>query len=175
MTTGQNGATWQDPDGALLGVEDLQRIHLTGSAPAFMGSGPNFDPEAAEEWMPYFEHCSVGGVAWRTNSFVPALEGRSVLESRPLIRSAAGAHPDLSAINTSIIDLDGVPAAAFGTDHPYATGIAIDDSSGTRQRVEMGQAVALDDPPGVNSWRISVEMRFGTLDASRLTYVVRTL
>lgn len=65
------------------------------------------------------------------------------------MRSAAAAHADLSAISTAIVDLDGVPAAHFETDHPCATGVAIDHSFRSRTR-------------------------FGTLRASSLTYDVRT-
>ena len=72
-----------------------------------------------------------------------------MLGSRPLMRSAAAAHADLSAISTAIVDLDGVPAAHFETDHPCATGVAIDHSFRSRTR-------------------------FGTLRASSLTYDVRT-
>lgn len=65
------------------------------------------------------------------------------------MRSAAAAHAVLSAISTAIVDLDGVPAAHFETDHPCATGVAIDHSFRSRTR-------------------------FGTLRASSLTYDVRT-
>jgi hypothetical protein len=67
----QNGATWRDSSGALLGVITLQERQLTGDRPDFVGVGPNFDSGSAQEWFGYFRYCSSGGTAWRADSFVP--------------------------------------------------------------------------------------------------------
>lgn len=79
---------------------------------------------------------------------------RTMSTTMMMIQSIGGAwHPRLRLATPTSghqpVDLDGVPAAHFETDHPCATGVAIDHSFRSRTR-------------------------FGTLRASSLTYDVRT-
>jgi hypothetical protein len=172
---GQNGATWRDPDDELLGVIELQQMLTDGSRrPAFVGSGPNFDPSSAEEWITYFRYCSAGGAAWRPDSFVPVTEGRAVLEARPLLRSAASAHPDLAEISTSIVDHEGRPAVLFGTWHPYAVGFSVSDGAGDPLEIALDEPVPLDGDPGDHSWRVATRTHYGLLRPSRLDYTRRS-
>ncbi|HEY3529083.1 MAG TPA: transglutaminase-like domain-containing protein [Nocardioides sp.] len=170
---GQNGATWRDSADNLLGVVELQQMLMRGDRPGFVGSGPNFEPETAEEWMAYFRHCSAGGAAWRPDSFVPVLEGRAVVEARPLLKEAASAHPDLAAISTSIVDQDGVPSALFGTDHPFATGFSAIDDTGVNRGLALDEPLPLDGDPGPHGWQVATRTRYGILRPSRLAYTIR--
>lgn len=170
---GQNGATWRDADGALLGVVEVQQALFHGRTPTFVGSGPNDDPETAEGWSAYFRHWSTGGVAWRPDSFVPFMEGSTVVQARPLLREAAAAHPDLAEISTSVLDVDGVPAVLFGTEHPYAEGFCVVDAAGALREVALDEPLPLDGDPGSHTWQVATRTRYGTLRASRFGYVRR--
>lgn len=169
---GQNGATWRDSSGALIGVVALQQMLLSGDRPEFIGVGPNFDPGAAAEWFAYFRYCSSGGTAWRVDTFVPFMEGRSVLEARPLLKDATTAHPDLAEISTSIVDHDG-PAALFSSHHPFVTGFVVVDDSGVSRNVAPDEPIPLAGTPGVHGWQVSTQTRYGTLRAYRFAFTVR--
>lgn len=170
---GQNGATWRDADGALLGVVEVQQAVQDGQTPTFVGSGPNFDPSTAESWSAYFRHWSTGGVAWRPDSFVPLMEGSTVVEARPLLKEAASAHPDLAEISTSVVDVDGVPAVLFGTEHPYAEGFRVEAGSGSVRDLALDEPLALVGEPGSHTWQVATRTRYGTLRPSRFSYVRR--
>lgn len=170
---GQNGATWRDSDGAVLGVVELQRMLLQGECPLFVGSGPNFEPSAAEEWIAYFQYCSSGGAAWRSGPYVPVMEGRTVVEARPLLKSPSSAHPDLAGISTSIVDHDGVPGVLFGTEHPFVIGFSVVDGSGASRSVALDEPVPLAGAPGEHCWQVAALTRYGTLRTSQLAYTIR--
>lgn len=170
---GQNGATWRDQDGGLLGVVEVQQALLDGRPPAFVGSGPNFDPATAEGWSAYFRHWSTGGVAWRPDSFVPFMEGSTVVEAYPLLRDRAPAHPDLAEISTSVVERDGAPSVLFGTEHPYALGFRVVDSSGAVRDLGLDEPVALPGEPGSHTWQVATRTRYGTLRPSRFSFVRR--
>ncbi len=117
---GQNGATGRDSSGALLGVITLHERQLAGDRPDFVGVGPNFDSDSAQEWFGHIQNCSSGGTVWRADSFVPLMEGHTVVEARPLIHDPVLPHPDLAEISTSVVDHDGGRALLFATQHPFA-------------------------------------------------------
>lgn len=170
---GQNGATWRGSDGTPLGVVELQQMSRQDERPAFVGSGPNFDPTAAEEWRAYFRHCSTGGAAWRPSTFVPVVEGRTVLEARPLVNDAAAVHPDLSEISTSVVDYAGVPAVLFGTEHPYAVGFSVVDEAGAGRSIALDEPVPLDGVPGEHAWQVATLTRYASLRPWPLAYTLR--
>jgi hypothetical protein len=170
---GQNGATWQDTAGDLLGVVELQQMLTQSQQPAFVGSGPNFDASTATEWMSYFRYCSAGGAAWRPDSFVPVTEGRAVLEARPLLKNAASAHPDLAEISTSIVDHEGRPAVLFGTGHPYALGFSVIHDAGDSRSIAIDEHIPFDGDPGEHTWRVATRTRYGTLELSQLAFTRR--
>ena len=171
---GQNGATWRNPDGTLLGVVELQDMQQQGELPAFVGSGPNFDPDSAEEWIAYFRYCSTGGAAWRTDGFVPVMEGRAVVEARPLLTNAASAYPDLAEIATSIVTHEGVPSVLFATEHPFAVGSVVTDSTGESRSIALGEPVPLTGHPGEHAWQVATRTRYGTLRRpSRPRFTIR--
>ncbi len=168
---GQNGATWRGTGGRLLGVVELQRALADGRPPPFVGSGPNYDRDGAAEWLPYFRHCSAGGTAWRSGTFVPLLEGRSVVEARPLVRDAAAAHPDLAELSTSVVDRDG-PAVLLGSQHPYVDGWTVVDEQERRRDLAVDEALALAGTPGRHAWQVSARTRHGVLRPAPLVFVV---
>jgi hypothetical protein len=169
---GQNGATWRDADGVLLGVVELQRALRDDRTPTFVGSGPNFDPATAEGWSAYFRHWSTGGVALRSGSFVPLMEGSTVVEARRLLKDAASAHPDLAEISTAVVDVDGVPAVLFGTEHPYAEGFTVVGSAGALREVALGEPLPLG-VPGSHTWQVATRTPYGPLRPSPFGYVRR--
>jgi hypothetical protein len=170
---GQNGATWRDAEGNLCGAVELQRWTAQGDRPAFVGSGPNFEPDTAAEWITYFRNCSAGGAAWRPESFVPITEGRAVLEARPLLKNAESAHPDLAEISTSIVDHEGRPGVLFGTGHPYALGFSVIDDAGESRGIALHEPVPLDGDSGEHTWRVATRTRYGTLRRSTFGYTIR--
>jgi hypothetical protein len=169
---GQNGATWRDASGNLLGVGELQQMLTRNGHPAFVGSGPNFEAETAEAWMTYFRYCSAGGAAWRPDSFVPFEEGRTVVEARPLLKDPAAAYPDLAAISTSIVDHEGIPAAVFGTYHPFATGFLVVDDASLNQVLALDEPLPLDGEPSAYTRTVAVQTDYATLRASTLGYTI---
>lgn len=169
----QNGATWRDSSGALLGVIALQERQLAGDMPDFVGVGPNFDAEAAQEWFGYFQYCSSGGTAWRAASFVPFMEGHTVVEARPLIRDPILAHPDLAEISTSVVDHDDGPALLFATQHPFATGFAVTGVSGMPRSLAPDELMPLTGPAGDHEWQVATRTRYGTLRPSKLKFTIR--
>jgi Transglutaminase-like superfamily len=170
---GQNGATWRDTGGNLLGVVELQQMLTEDRQPAFVGSGPNFEPSTAAEWFTYFRYCSAGGAAWRSDSFVPVTEGRAVLEARPLLKNAASAHPDLAEISTSIVDHEDRPGVLFGSGHPYALGFSVTEEAGASWSIALHEPIRLDGEPGEHTWHVATRTRYGTLRPSELVYVKR--
>lgn len=171
---GQNGATWRDSNGSLLGVVDLQQALMRDERPAFVGSGPNFDANTAKEWIEYFRYWSTGGAAWRQDSFVPMMEGRTVVEARPLLKDAVSAHPDLSEVSTSVVDHDRLPAVLFGTNHPFAVGFAVLDSTGVSHSIALDEPIPLAAEPGEQIWEVATRTRYGTLRPSQLAYTARS-
>lgn len=170
---GQNGATWRNPDGGLLGAVELQEMQRQREQPAFVGSGPNFDPDSAQEWIAYFQYCSTGGAAWRPDGFVPVMEGRAVVQAGPLLRDAASAYPDLAEISTSVVDHEGVPAVLFDTEHPFAAGFVLTDTTGERRSIARDEPVPLTGNPGVHIWQVATRTRYGTLRPSPLRFTIR--
>lgn len=172
---GQNGATWRDSSGALLGVIALQERQLAGDRPDFVGVGPNFDPDPAEaeEWFGYFQYCSTGGTAWRADGFVPFMEGHTVVEARPLIKNPTLVHPDLAEISTSVVDKDGGPALVFATQHPFATGFTVTEDSGMPRNLAPNQPMPLTGPAGDFRGQVATRTHYGTLRPSKLTYTLR--
>jgi hypothetical protein len=168
----QNGATWRDSSGALLGVIALQERQLAGDRPDFVGFGPNFDSGSAQEWFGYFQYCSSGGTVWRVDSFVPYMEGHTVVEARPLIRDPILAHPDLAQISTSVVDDDG-PALLFAPQHPFATGFALTGVSGMPGSLAPAEPMPLTGPAGDQEWQVATRRGYGTLRPSRLTFTIR--
>jgi hypothetical protein len=170
---GQNGATWRDSADNILGVVELQERLAGDERPDFVGSGPNFEPDSAAEWMAYFRHCSAGGAAWRFDSFVPFTEGRAILEARPLLMEAGSAHPDLAEISTSIVDREGRPAVLFGTGHPHAVGFSVAGIAGGSRDVALDEPVPLGGFVGEHEWRVATRTRYGTLPPSVFAYTSR--
>lgn len=171
---GQNGATWRDERGELLGVRELQQRLADGRLATFVGSGPNFDPASGPEWGQYFQHWTTGGAAWRSGSFVPVMEGRTVLEARPLLSGSHGAHPDLAELGTCVVDDRGRPALLFVTEHPYAVGFDVTDEQGARRDVRLDEPVPLAGPDGTHAWQVATRTPFGTLRPAAVRFVVRS-
>lgn len=163
----------RDPDGTLLGAVELQEMQARGEQPAFVGSGPNFEPNSAQEWLAYFRYCSAGGATWREGSFVPVMEGRAVVEARPLLANAASAYPDLAEISTSIGDHDRVPAVLFGTEHPFAVGYCLTDATGDSRTVALDEPVPLTGHPGEHTWQVATRTPYGTLRPSQFRFTIR--
>ncbi|MGH3447170.1 MAG: transglutaminase-like domain-containing protein [Nocardioidaceae bacterium] len=169
---GQNGATWRDSAGELLGVVELQQWLGAGDLPSFVGDGPNFEPESGHEWLRYFAYCRSGGLAWRSGSFVPLMEGDTVVAAKALLKDPAQAHPELSEIATSIVD-EGGPAARFSTAHPFATGFVVGGAADGHRGLALDESLALSGPPGDYELCVSTRTPYAALAPSALTYTLR--
>jgi len=143
-----------------------------GVRPAFDGSGPNYDPAGADEWLSYFRYCSTGGVAWRPASFLPVMEGTTVVEARPLLKDTRPPNPDLAELTTYVIDADG-PAVRFETQHPYALGFSVVHNDGTTRTLGLNESVPLTGSAGEHHWQVATRTRYSALRPFSLRFAVR--
>ena len=91
---GQNGAVWRDAEGTPLSALKLQRRYRDGDRPEFSGGGHNYNATNAGYWFEYFHTVGVrDGLAWSTGSYVPIMEGSTVIVSSRLASSDEDAAP----------------------------------------------------------------------------------
>jgi hypothetical protein len=169
LLDGQNGAIWRNEHDAPIGVVDMQERHRAGERPAFTGTGPNFDATTADSWFGYFATATVTGLGWSSPTFVPVYEGRSVITTQRLERSAQHASPDLAAVTTGVVD-DGGPALTFTSAHPFALGVTVSGAGGSTP-LGPGELFPLNAPVGEHRWSVATRTDYGHLRSAPLVYV----
>jgi len=172
---GRNGATWRDQDGAPLGALELQRLYRTRQRPQFKGAGPNFRAAEAVDWFTFFHTVAVSdGLAWSSGPYNPVTGTGTVLRASRLADSDVDAAPDLAAISTSVTADRNRPALVFRTDHPYATGFAVAESTvadeKTQTTLSLDQPFPLDAEPGEHRLTVATMTPYGALTQHHLHY-----
>jgi hypothetical protein len=173
LPDGQNGAIWRDRSGTPLGLLELQQLYRAGDQPEFDGSGHNFNAGDAATWFSYFHAASVTGrLAWSDWTYVPIMEGSTVVPSERLIASCDEGSPDLALISTGVSDDDGL-ALIFGTSHPYATGFDVVAADGHVTSLAAGQPFRLASTAGEYRLAVAARTPYCTLAPPPLEYLVR--
>jgi hypothetical protein len=91
-----------------------------------VSTGRHLTSEEMNGWWQHFDGVVSSGMAW-ARPFTPFFQGEPV-SVRLLAATSAGVHPDLSQLETSLVDLGEAPGKAFRPTHPYATGVRVDDT-----------------------------------------------
>jgi len=122
---GQNGAWWgtkTDP----LGWNDLvSQPEHDAARPDMVTTAREMTGEDMDMWWTYFDTAVSSGMTW-SRPFSPFFQQEPV-SVRLLASPSAVVHPDLSQLETSLVDLGYGPGVAFWPTHPYATGVRVGD------------------------------------------------
>lgn len=165
---GQNGAWWGDDPDRPLGVRELQeRMDLGEPRPRMWGRGSDFPVEDQDFYWRYFHVASSTGISWARAPFTPIFQG----EPRGcalLVSEREVTHPDLSHVETVILDTEGL-ALAFRPAHPFATGLRVG-----QQKVALTASFALDGlARGTHELPVSVSTSYADLRPQSLVVTVR--
>jgi hypothetical protein len=178
LLDGQNGAWWTDPDGAPLSTQTLI-AEFDGTAAgarrwtAVMVGPDGRLPEAdAEGWGSYFFAGIVTGIACSPQPFIPVFQGSTVRVTPRLVRDPDLVEPDLSGIETAVVDAGG-PAVRLTPVHPFAVGLTVTDRSGARDVDGPEPTIPLDGIAGEHELEVSTRTPYGALAAHRLAYTRR--
>jgi hypothetical protein len=119
-----------------------------------------------DAWWRYFHASSSTGLLW-TDSLVPVFQGEP--STTPLVvRDDAVTHPDLSELETGVVDLGG-PGLAFSPVHPFAVGVTVADAELT-----LGSAFDLELlPAGEHDLAVGTRTPYGELVRHQLRVVRR--
>lgn len=135
---GQNGAWWgtrAEP----LGYADLHEAFRAGhDRPQMISTARDLAPPDQDLWWRYFDSAISSGLAW-DRPYVATFQGQPA-PARLVSAPDANVHPDLSQLETTIVDLPTGPGIAFTPVHPYATGVC----AGQRD-LTGGQSIPLAD------------------------------
>ena len=159
---GQNGAWWGMVDEP-LGLRDLQAIeHASGPRPDMCLTVRDITPQDQQTWWRYFHAASSSGLAW-CERLVPIFQGEAAT-ARLVVPPKAITHPELTGIETGVVDSDAGPGLLFTPVHPYAIGTLVRDT-----RLEPGQSFVLEIlRPGKHELEVSTLTSYGTLTPQSL-------
>jgi hypothetical protein len=168
LLDGQNNAWWGDDPDSPLGVRQLQARHHAGEPrPRMWGVDPEIPKEDQDFYWRYFCVASSTGVSWATPPFTPIFQGEP-RTSELLVTAAEITHPDLSQVDTAVLDDNGV-ALAFTPCHPFATGLLINGHA-----LELEEAFVLSRlAPGTHELPVSVATRYNNLPPQPLVVTIR--
>jgi transglutaminase superfamily protein len=154
---GQNGAWWGTVDEP-LGLRDLQAIeHASCPRPDMCLTTRDITPQDQETWWTYFHAASSSGLEWRER-LVPIFQGEAST-ARLVVPPETVTHPDLTGIETGVVDTVRGPGLVFTPVHPHAIGTLVDDT-----QLEPGQPFTLETlRPGQHDLEVSTVTSYGTL------------
>lgn len=135
---GQNGAWWGSPTEP-LGWDDLIALRRRAATRAdVVTTTRRVTSEDMDTWWSYFDTAVTSGMGW-SRPFSPFFQ-QQPMTIRLLTAPSTVVHPDLSELETSLVDLGESPGIAFRPVHPYATGVRMGNMF-----IAPGEPVSLDD------------------------------